>query len=678
MKRLANFKRAAAVILISVLFVSVNAQELNKQAFDMLDLNYRGLEKVKEALSRNDDKAAAEALLAYYRTRAAIILPDVDLETKTISKDDQRIADEALEHKFFVHSGYQPSYFYGKDIDWTYWPVKDNELRWQLHRHKWFTSLAKAYRASGDEKYVQAWIGQLRDWIKKNPCPAYQSKPKPIGAPGNPHSDEMEFADENARFAWRPLEVSERINSQPEQFLLFLPSKDFTSEFLLEFLANYHLHCDFIMNNFSAQGNHLLFEAQRLLQAGIFFPEFKDAAQWRKNGIEILNREIKVQVYDDGMQFELDPHYHLAAINIFFKALQAADVNGYRNEFPQSYINTIEKMIIITMNMSFPDYTKPMFSDNRKTGKSALLKNYKDWSKVFSFNKQIAYFATEGKEGEQPDYISKAFKTSGFYMLRNGWDMTSTVMVLKAGPPAFWHNQPDNGTFDLFINGRSFFFDSGCYVYGGDDAVLKQRDWFRQTMIHNTLTLNNKNLETTDSKCLLWKTGDKTDILVVENPSYEGLKHRRSVFFVDKTYFVIVDEAIGNATGKVGIHFQMGETNVKTFPEKNGVYTTYPDNNNIVLRTFGSNPLAFEKEEGWVSYEYRKKQEREAFSFNINKTDDAAVRFITVIMPVKNAEKAPAVLAKISKAGTEELTLDVTMGKEKRVLTYSLYTDETK
>jgi heparan-sulfate lyase len=45
--------------------------------------------------------------------------------------------------------------------------------------------------------------------------------------------------------------------------------------------------------------------------------------------------------------------------------------------------------------------------------------------------------------------------------------------------------------------------------------------------------------------------------LVVENQSYENLAHRRSVFFVDKRYFVIVDEAIGNATGDIDIHFQL-------------------------------------------------------------------------------------------------------------------------
>lgn len=147
---------------------------------------------------------------------------------------------------------------------------------------------------------------------------------------------------ENVRFAWRPLEVSNRLQDQTSQFQLFLPSPSFTPDFLTEFLVNYHKHAVHILGNYSDQGNHLLFEAQRMIYAGTFFPEFKDAPTWRKSGIDILNREIRVQVYEDGGQFELDPHYHLASINIFCKALGIADVNGFRKEFPQDYLDTIE------------------------------------------------------------------------------------------------------------------------------------------------------------------------------------------------------------------------------------------------------------------------------------------------------------------------------------------------
>lgn len=64
-----------------------------------------------------------------------------------------------------------------------------------------------------------------------------------------------------------------------------------------------------------------------------------------------------------------------------------------------------------------------------------------------------------------------------------------------------------------------------------------------------------ENLQTTQSVTKLWKPEGNEQILVTENPHYDGLKHRRSVFFVDQSYFVIVDEAVGNAQGVVNLNY---------------------------------------------------------------------------------------------------------------------------
>ncbi|MFA7582877.1 MAG: heparinase II/III family protein, partial [Proteiniphilum sp.] len=135
----------------------------------MLDLNSKGLEKVKSSYEDGNINRAAEALLEYYKNRTFIKHPDVDLHRVKISEEEQKWADDAMSHHFFAHKGYQPSFFYGQDINWEYWPVKDNELRWQLHRHKWWSPMGKAYRVSGDEKYAREWVFQYLDWIKKNP-----------------------------------------------------------------------------------------------------------------------------------------------------------------------------------------------------------------------------------------------------------------------------------------------------------------------------------------------------------------------------------------------------------------------------------------------------------------------------------------------------------------------------
>ena len=158
------------VLLTFACFVGKGyAQELKSEVFSLLNLDYPGLEKVKALHQEGKDEDAAKALLDYYRARTNVKTPDINLKKITIGKEEQQWADDGLKHTFFVHKGYQPSYNYGEDINWQYWPVKDNELRWQLHRHKWFTPMGKAYRVSGDEKYAKEWAYQYIDWIKKNP-----------------------------------------------------------------------------------------------------------------------------------------------------------------------------------------------------------------------------------------------------------------------------------------------------------------------------------------------------------------------------------------------------------------------------------------------------------------------------------------------------------------------------
>ena len=661
-----NFMKKYCLLLISIsvgCFFNLLGQEVNVKAFDLLDLNRKELGQVKESYLHNDFEGAAQALLQYFRQRSGVENPEVDLTNLRISADDQKMADEALEHRFFSHKGYQPSFFYGDDINWAYWPVVDNELRWQLHRHKWWVPMGKAYRVKKDERYAKEWTSQYLDWIKKNPLlkkgDSFASK------------EEEKQQLQNVRYAWRPLEVSHRIQDQTGQFLLFKDSEFFTAAFLTQFLVNYHRHCQHILENYSDKGNHLLFEAQRMIHAGAFFPEFKDAVTWRKSGIDILNKEIDVQVYSDGMQFELDPHYHLAAINIFYKALRMADANGFRSEFPKHYLDVVEKMIEAQYNLSFPNYTNPMFSDAKLHDEDEMVRNYREWLKVFPDNEVIRYYASKGTEGQLPSYLSHALLKSGFFVFRSGWDTKATVMMLKAGPPAFWHNQPDNGTFELMVAGRNFFPDAGSYVYQGDAEVNKQRDWFRQTMVHKTLTLDGQNLDSTDSKCMLWVPEGTIQKLVVENPSYKGLQHRRSVFFIDNRYFVIVDEAKGPAKGKVALHYQMCEGEVLTDEVLNMAKTTFADQNNIKLQCFASKSKMVD-EEGWVSYAYRQKSRRKAFAFEVDKIGSETVRYVTVIAPFADPASEPKIKAKMNRVSDQGMDLWVTINKKKYRLTYQL------
>lgn len=646
MKKIRTTYRLTLLACTALFISAVHAAPLPGDLWASLNLGDPALKNVAQLQKAGKDREALEALTQYFKTRKGIRHPEISSGTPTEempSEADIKKANDGLQHVLFAHKGYKPL-FYGEDIDWTYWPVKDNELRFQLHRMYWWESMGKVYRFTNDERYAKEWVLQYKDWIAKNT---------------------RGRSAENDRFAWRPLEVSARVEGQIGQFCYFLPSPHFDADFLAAFLVNFSDHADHLLHHMAERGNHRLFEAQRLIFAGAFFPEFKAAGQWVETGIGILTEEIGKQVYPDGLQYELSFNYHVAAINIFIKALEMLEINGKSGLFPESYGKTLEKMVLAVTDFSFPDYSYPMFSDAKLEQKSDMLRNYTRWSKLFSKNPVIRYHATDRKEGHPAPYLSHALPHGGIYTFRSGWDENATVMVLKASPPAFWHSQPDNGTFELFIKGTNFFPDAGCYVYGGNEEVLKERNWFRQTRVHNTLTLNNENLEINQAKALLWETTPQQDVLVYENPSYPGLTHRRSVFFIDRQFFVIVDEATGAAEGDVAIHFGLKEGEVKLLPGTHGAQTLYPGLNNIYIRSFPAQNAETGPEEGWVSYAYRQKQERTAFSVKSRKNREP-VRFATVILPTDRANEdgLPHIEAKILEAASDRLRVQVTVDQK--------------
>lgn len=605
------------LLLISAsLPVSASVSELPAKVFESLNLDYPGLEKVKAHVAKGAYALASDELLNYYKNRD-IKHPEYNQEDRSayrgrvLPQDVLEKAEKGMLHHFFVHKGYG-FLDYGQDINWQYWPVKDNEIRWQVNRMYWWVPMGLAYWSTDNEKFAEEWIFQYRDWIKKNP-------------PG--------LSQQNDRFAWRALETSHRLQEQTALFNLFISSPHFSPQFLLEFLGNYRRHAEHLLTSYAEKGNHLLFEAQRIIYAGCFFPEFKRAEVWRRSGIDILNAEIGKQVYPDGLQYEFSPNYHTGAINTFLKAYRMAQLAHLEQEFPPRYKAIIEKMIMAQIIFSFPDYSYPMFSDAKLENKENMLKAFRSWQEVFPDNPVIAYFATERKNGQAPPFLSNALKDGGFYTFRNSWSDTATVMVLKASPPAFWHSQPDNGTFDLWVNGRNFMPDAGAYVYGGDAEVLKLRNWYRQTMVHKTLTLNNANMDTCDAQLLLWKTSDQLDILTYTNPSYSDLHHTRTVLFINKKYFIIFDKAAGNAKGEIAVHFQLKEGKAIFHERKNSVQTDFDDGNNLLIRNFDVGRAALVKEEGKVSYAYRKEVSRPAFSFRKVKRGAEGTGFVTVLYP---------------------------------------------
>jgi heparan-sulfate lyase len=230
---------------------------------------------------------------------------------------------------------------------------------------------------------------------------------------------------------------------------------------------------------------------------------------------------------------------------------------------------------------------------------------------------------------------------------------------LHCSPPAISsHDQPDNGTFELYAFGDWVMPDSGFYTYGHDPGG---RTWHRRTAVHQTLTLDGQ-----DSACaghhLLWHGSPELDTVVVANHSYPALVHRRSVWFVKRSWFVLLDEALGSASGVLDLHFQFAPGQLLLEPEAGraitrtdwGAATPPPaaeatgqppwSVGRVLLRTVASAPLLLGQEEGRWGWAYGVRELRPACFFRHPAPAPAA--FLTVIVPFRG-DQVPAVKAEL-------------------------------
>ncbi len=560
---------------------------------------------------------SAEELLEFYKKRNTVKhVVNIEPEDKILTEKDLKYANDALKHIFVGQPAY-PSYFCGDDINWNSRPVPDKEWVWQLNRMYFWNAMGKVYTKTKDERYAKEWCTQLVDWIAKNP------------------RNKAHF------YAWRSIEAGKRGHSWTALFFRFIQSENFTSEVLVPFMNSCYEHAEYLMTKYRSGSNWSLMEAEGLAFIAFTFPEFKNSEKWKTEAIRRFSLEINKQIYADGHQRELSMEYHMGSIRWFYRTFEFAKLNGDEGLFPESFTKTIEKMCEVPIKICLPDGTNAQFGDSWAGKPRQHAHNFMRWSELFNRN-DFLFMASGGEKGQMPDNTAFALKNSGLYSLRSGWNENATCLVLKCGPDGGSHCQPDNGTFTLYAGGRTLMPDSGSYIYHGDP---KERNWFRQTKAHQTLTLNGKNIKYAP-KLLKWEIGTNLDILVVENASYDNLTHRRHVFFVDKKYFVIVDEAIGPAIGDVDIHFQLAPGDAILNTRNFSVHSDYSKGWNVFVKTNKQKGLELTKEEGKVSFEYTKQEIRPAFRYRLEKkSKNQNIQFVTVIAPYEN--KIPDIKCKV-------------------------------
>lgn len=622
--------------------VAGDPSTINAEIFNLLNLDYPGLESVKHFYAEGDLYSAAAQLLEYYRERK-LINPVVSMLAPAVTSAAAAIADDATKeggYRFVVSDfldadGKRFSFMKDGELCWDIPESMEDESQFksQIHRHQWMLHQAKVYKATGDSKYVNAWIEVYFDWLRTFPCGEGKTYDLP----------------------WWSLQPAVRAYDQMSILEYYVDAPEFTPEVLTNFLVGFHTHIKNItLNWYEAAGSNIrLSQVNTVYTAGVLMPEFKDSPSWYQVGKEAVADQVHKQFHNDGVHNEFDLGYHIGAVATFYDIYKVAQLNGKSQDLPSDFLPSLRNAANFVKDIMYPDYSMEIINDTHADSwnKSTLTKNFKKYSEMFPDDKGFEWIAYEGKVGVKPVTTFASYSESGYYIMRNGWDRASVMLIHKNSndPDNWYHNHSDNGHISLYVNGRHFLPDAGFYTYNDDD----NRKAYRSTDMHNTITKDGYNLvEKRAGRCLKTETASEYELVVTENESYSDLTHRRAIFFVEGKFFVIVDEAYGENAGKVNLNFNLwggkgdapgnpvnGSTST-VIDEYDGVsyggaHSIFDDGNNLLLRTFSetSDDFKLSSNTRYFSNMQNEKTRRFWYEASVTKKADKAARFVTIILP---------------------------------------------
>ncbi|MBR1576108.1 MAG: alginate lyase family protein [Bacteroidales bacterium] len=411
--------------------------------FDALDLDYPGLEAVKEDVARGDYDAAKRDFVRHLKTRQE---PQWLFDWRDVRNPAHRdaaydrgpadkIASNLLESCSIPHQ-------FGDTIDWSINPAPLEYVEWtyQLSRHPFWVTLGQAYQAIGDEKYARAFVRQMRSWVMSNPLPD---------------------TDANVNWSrWRTIETGIRTaRAWPESFFYFLGSPSFDDESIVMMVKSFHEH-GLHLRSYHRQNNWLTMEMNGLFHTGILFPEFKESREWCEYASRRLYEEQQKQFYPDGAQVELAPGYHGVSLHNILGIYDVARINHY--PLPEDFIGRMESAYNYYLKICMPDGSMPALNDAGWGDARRML------AQGFSYlpgRTDFQYVATGGKQGTVPAFTSVWMPWAGWYVSRSGWDGDALYAHFEVGPFSPAHSHEDKLSFLLSAYGRRLLTECGTYAY---------------------------------------------------------------------------------------------------------------------------------------------------------------------------------------------------------------------
>jgi len=405
------------------------------------------------------------------------------------------------------------------------WDIK---MVWELSRFQYAAPLALAFYQTGEEKYLKKWQELVSDWIEKDPV---------YFGPNWINTMEVAIRACNWIFSWEIVVAKCKQNT----------GNNLDKDFLEKFLGSLVEHGRFIYRNLEyapIRSNHYLSNIVGLVYLGIMFPEFKESKKWLKKGLKVIEEEMKFQVYDDGVDYELSISYHCYVTELFLWAGRLCKENDIYLSL--EFWKKLEKMVEFSDYYTKLNNLAPQIGDADDGRLHIVWEDFYNWDKGNYFALFNLYNHVFGKTLENKEKISKSFSKSGFYIMRDKdfYLITGRNKCCYGKGGSHVHN--DILSFELSMFGNDFIIDPGTYVYTPD---FKARNRFRSTRAHNTVMIDNQEQnpiskdpfyieQTGELTVNQWETKGEEIILEAEHDCYERLRcsvvHNRTFSFNKK------------------------------------------------------------------------------------------------------------------------------------------------
>ena len=633
--------------------------------FDALDLSRTDMAGVKAAVEERDWHGARRAFAEHIRTREnpkwfsdwrnRSEPRDRDAEVELVRVGDRaiRAVDLAKADRIAANAltSCDVEEAFGDAINWELDPIDYREWTWQLSRHPFWVALGQAYWKTGDEKYAEAFVRQMRHWIEQVLIP--------VGEDGNAWKDDAKMGTDSTN-CWRTIECGIRMGQTwPAAFYYFLSSKTFADDdvcLMVKSMVEHARH----LTQWPRSGNWQTMQANGQYHVGALFPEFKEAAQWRERAMQSLYGELDAQVYPDGAQIELSSGYHQVSLRNFVMALAIARRNDL--PVPADYVAKLERMYHYDLYLAMPDLRLPALNDGGQTDIAPYMRGGFEF---FPERTDFQWAASARAEGTAPQTLSCAFPYAGHFVMRSGWQPDDRYLFFDGGPFGYGHQHEDKLNIVLYAHGRVHVVDPGNYPYDSS----QWRAYVLSTRAHNTVMVDGmeqnqrgksrENYVVSKPLPHTWISNDKCDYASATYDLGYGpdrdrtVTHTRSILFVKPEFWIVTDilKPSDRLSHKYEAMFHLDAEDADVLLDGRRVITKNgPDQGNLDIRGLATKPIygdivSGQKEptvQGWIPR--GGPYQCEPIPTAIFKTEGyGPVAMTYILYPVKPGEESPII-----------------------------------